>query len=126
MAKTQEELTQLKTEYETLNNKLKELTDEELNVVTGGAYIYNFIENSEFDPCPAVNAQIGDYIAAIDYIRNTKIEVFRLEGKVSDSIGIATKFTTYQDALSNYSIQNNVRVGLTTMGIIHKPNWIKE
>ena len=36
MAKTQEELKELKTEYETLNNKLKELTEEELNMVTGG------------------------------------------------------------------------------------------
>ena len=36
MAKTQEELTQLKTEYETLNNKLKELSDDELKQVTGG------------------------------------------------------------------------------------------
>ena len=36
MAKTQEELKQLKIEYETLNNKLKELNEEELKVVTGG------------------------------------------------------------------------------------------
>ena len=36
MAKTQEELTQLKTEYETLNNKLNELTEDELEYVTGG------------------------------------------------------------------------------------------
>ena len=36
MPKTQEELIQLKIEYETLNNKLKELTKEELNMVTGG------------------------------------------------------------------------------------------
>ena len=36
MAKTQEELNQLKTEYETLNNKLKELTDDELKLVIGG------------------------------------------------------------------------------------------
>ena len=34
--KTQEELNTLKTEYETLNNKLKELTEEELSEVTGG------------------------------------------------------------------------------------------
>ena len=34
--KTKEELTQLKTEYETLNIKLKELSDEELKMVTGG------------------------------------------------------------------------------------------
>lgn len=36
MAKTQEELAQLKNEYESLNNKLKELTEEELKLVTGG------------------------------------------------------------------------------------------
>ena len=39
MAKTQEELTQLKSEYETLKNKLKELSDEELKQVTGGTDI---------------------------------------------------------------------------------------
>ena len=37
MAKTQDELTQLKTEYETLNNKLNELTEDELEYVTGGS-----------------------------------------------------------------------------------------
>ena len=36
MAKTQEELNALKKEVETLNNKLKELTDEELKQVAGG------------------------------------------------------------------------------------------
>lgn len=36
MAKTQEELEQLKQEYKTLTVKLKELTDEELEIVTGG------------------------------------------------------------------------------------------
>ena len=34
--KTNEELNTLKTEYETLNNKLKELTKDELEQVTGG------------------------------------------------------------------------------------------
>lgn len=34
--KTQEELNALKEEVETLNNKLKEMTDEELAQVTGG------------------------------------------------------------------------------------------
>ena len=34
--KTQEELASLKEEYETLNRKLSELTDEELKHVTGG------------------------------------------------------------------------------------------
>ena len=41
--KTQEELTQLKTEYETLNNKLKELSDDELKEVTGGKNFISFI-----------------------------------------------------------------------------------
>ena len=36
MAKTKEELNLLKIEYETVTNKLKELTEEELNMVTGG------------------------------------------------------------------------------------------
>ena len=36
MTKTKEELEQLKSECETLNNKLRELSEEELNVVTGG------------------------------------------------------------------------------------------
>ena len=39
MAKTQEELNTLKTEYETLNNKLKELTEDELEQVIGGQSI---------------------------------------------------------------------------------------
>ena len=37
MAKTQEELNIIKEEVEILNNKLAELTDEELEQVTGGA-----------------------------------------------------------------------------------------
>ena len=41
MAKTKEELNQLKAEYETLNNKLKELTDDELIQVTGGEHQVN-------------------------------------------------------------------------------------
>ena len=54
--KTKEELTQLKTEYETLNNKLKELSDEELEMVTGG-------ENLNLDPVPDIN-DIGAGIPA--------------------------------------------------------------
>lgn len=37
MAKTKEELIQLKQEYETLNSKLKELTEDELKLVAGGS-----------------------------------------------------------------------------------------
>ena len=36
MTKTKEELNQLKKEYETMINRLKELSDDELNIVTGG------------------------------------------------------------------------------------------
>lgn len=39
MTKTKEELNTLKIEYETLTNKLKELTEDELNIVTGGSDI---------------------------------------------------------------------------------------
>ena len=39
--KTKEELNALKIEYETLNKKLAELTDEELEQVTGGSMITN-------------------------------------------------------------------------------------
>ena len=38
MSKTQDELKELKKEYEALNKKLKELSEEELELVTGGAY----------------------------------------------------------------------------------------
>ena len=36
MTKTQEELAQLKTEFDKLNGKLKELSEDELKEVTGG------------------------------------------------------------------------------------------
>lgn len=41
MAKTQEELKELKEEYEALNAKLKELSEEEIKLVTGGANVRN-------------------------------------------------------------------------------------
>lgn len=46
MAKTQEELKQLKQEYESLSNKLKELSDDELKQVTGGGSIFDMPENN--------------------------------------------------------------------------------
>ena len=41
MAKTKEELQQLKQEFETLNSKLKELTEDELQQLVGGDW-YDF------------------------------------------------------------------------------------
>lgn len=40
MAKTQAELNQLKMEYNSLNAKLKELTEDELKQVVGGQEIF--------------------------------------------------------------------------------------
>ena len=50
MSKTQEELKELKNEYETLNNKLKELTEDELNIIVGGNGI-----NRDLDVIPDEN-----------------------------------------------------------------------
>ena len=44
--KTKEELNALKVEVETVNKKLAELTDEELEQVTGGGWVYQDIEIS--------------------------------------------------------------------------------
>ena len=50
--KTKEELKELKDEYETLTTKLKELTEEELTLVTGGANTSFVINDNEriFNP----------------------------------------------------------------------------
>ena len=58
MAKTQEELIQLKQEYETLNSKLKELTEDELKLVTGGCYaaqVENYVQQAEQQAQEATN-----------------------------------------------------------------------
>ena len=44
MAKTSEELKQLKQEYESLSNKLKELTEDEFKLVTGSGTIEDYNE----------------------------------------------------------------------------------
>ena len=47
--KTKEELNALKEEVETLNKKLHELTDGELEQVAGGAYIKDIYEQVMYD-----------------------------------------------------------------------------
>ena len=47
MAKTKEELSQLKSEYELLANKLKELSEDELKYVAGG--LGPDIESADYD-----------------------------------------------------------------------------
>ena len=48
MAKTQEELDTLRIEYETLNNKLKELTNDELKQVSSGEGI-EWLKEESYD-----------------------------------------------------------------------------
>lgn len=48
MAKTKEELEQLKKEYEELNNKLRDLSEEEINLITGGSQQQD--EQTQADP----------------------------------------------------------------------------
>ena len=56
MPKTKEELSTLKQEYESLNNKLKELTNEELKQVIGGAHFIDGGDELEYgvnyEQCP--------------------------------------------------------------------------
>ena len=47
--KTKEELNTLKEEYETLNAKLRELTEEELAEITGGITLHNLPVKKEQD-----------------------------------------------------------------------------
>ena len=47
--KTKEELNALKEEVETLNKKLHELTEEELEQVSGGAYIKDIYDQVTYD-----------------------------------------------------------------------------
>ena len=44
--KSKEELNALKEEVETLNKKLHELTDEELEKVSGGAYVKDLYDHA--------------------------------------------------------------------------------
>ena len=71
MAKTKEELNQLKTEYETLNNKLKELTEDELREVTGGG-------KNDKDKCQCINIKVTIRLAQIllkEYVNNASIAI---------------------------------------------------
>ena len=46
--KTKEELNALKEEVETLNKKLHELTDEELEQVSGGSYMQDVLDTYQY------------------------------------------------------------------------------
>ena len=130
MAKTQEELNQLKTEYETLNNKLNELTEDELKLVTGGAnnklFTYYVGPEGRVTGC---DIQVGDYFTGYAFSGSTGVTIYRLESidSISPSNGITTKFTINKSALLNYTIETNVPIVLGSChSRINKPDWIKD
>lgn len=55
MAKKQEELRKLKEEYKTLNDKLKELSSDELEEVTGGEW-FNILNNIGSGTSPSLKS----------------------------------------------------------------------
>lgn len=66
--KTAEELNALKEEIATLNRKLTDLTEEDLNAVTGGFYL-PAVRGGYFpgDPCPAQDGGILVYVSTEDF-----------------------------------------------------------
>ena len=74
MAKTQEELKVIKEEVETLNNKLKELTEEELAQVSGGAYVgHCFVYAIKKGDClPDIAQRYGTTVKTLCELNNIK------------------------------------------------------
>ena len=63
MAKTQEELNALKQEYETVTNKLQELTENELSEVTGGSFDTNALMKClQYANYHYVKAKVNPYV----------------------------------------------------------------
>ena len=130
MAKTQEELNTLKTEYETLNNKLKELSEDELKLVTGGAnnQLFTYYVGSEGRVC-GLEIQVGDYFTGDAPIDRREAIIYRLESRdsISPGNGITTKFTVNKAAFPNYTIETSVPIVLDpSYSRINKPDWIKD
>ena len=73
--KTKEELNQLKIEYESLTNKLKELTEDELEQVTGGINPLTMLDNSvPLKKAPiAQTGKINELIKTIEESNNVII-----------------------------------------------------
>lgn len=113
MAKTQEELDQLKAEYETLKTKLQELTEDELKKVTGGL--------DDGDNISRVKGLISQIISILSSIENdvvvqTAIQNFNSAINSLDSgslqsakLCFVTAFETFGGIASFYeSIYNSI------------------
>ena len=130
MAKTQEELNQLKNEYETLNNKLNELSEDELKLVTGGVnnQLFTYYVGPE-GRVYGLGIQVGDYFTGYASSGSTGVTIYRLESRDSSSPsnGITTKFIISKSAFLNYTIETNVPIVLNhNYSRINKPDWIKD
>ena len=130
MAKTKEELNQLKIEYETLNNKLNELSEDELKLVTGGAnnQLFTYYVGPEGRVC-GIDVQVGDYFTSDASSGSRGVIIYRLESRdsISPSNGITTKFTVNKSVFLNYTIETNVPIILSSSySRINKPDWIKD
>ena len=73
MAKTQEELNIIKEEVKALNEKLAELTDEELAQVTGGLLPKDHYENVILKNENQQNASVQTYPKDIGSDKNAKV-----------------------------------------------------
>ena len=60
MAKTKEELANLKQEYQTLTNKLNELSPEEINQITGGGHCGIYIGGSSMIHAPTFGEKVSN------------------------------------------------------------------
>ena len=109
----------------------QKLSVKELKTVTGGnsnhmQAITFYV--GKYGAVKGSNIQVGDYFTSDEYQGSGTIEVYRLESKANktDSVGIATKFSSYKNMFPNYTVETNVQVCLAGMARIYKPNWIKE
>ena len=114
MAKTQEELTALKEEYNTLTTKLNELSDDELGYVTGGTYSDIGTDFDLFTEAGVAVTMDGHYIRVADGLRytcssynnysdHTRYFFIRVDGKKNTLFSI--------DAYVNGQITTEIYVG---------------
>ena len=104
MAKTKDELTQIKQEYETINNKLMELTEEELKMVTGGVNM----EISKQENTATIYMNIGSYSVNAFY---AEIEMMIYKHGGADALNacgiIRSTLNTYKNIITKCVVNLN-------------------